>query len=323
LVFEDEMSRGFLALLISSFSLISPAFAQTAKATQSYKAQVIGEEPYLYEKPNFDAKILQTLQPGKVYDVAPQLQGGAFYKMRGEGGVIGYVSDADVKPLWNAANVSKTAKQDALAPVPPKKPETKESKEAKQKAAKSAESADKKRRASKTNRPFQYTQFVGIQYSQIEFTEDTMGDKRKESMGFFGVKLSGPDLVIEGEIPTEVNFMFHSGAPGHYERLTGNAADGWIFLMNFLLESYFPQGKSALTFIGFGPELRYSKFNAALTDSTTGKASIYSMEDIGAGAVFNAGMAVRMGNASLRGDIQYHWEKQSYLGAGLSLQMAF
>jgi hypothetical protein len=323
LVFEDEMNRGIFALFFSTLILFSPAFAQTAKAAQTYKAQVIGEEPYLYEKPNFDAKILQTLQPGKVYDVAPQIQGGAFYKIRGEGGVIGYVSDADVKPLWNGASLSKAEKKEATLGAPPKKAKVEESKESKDKAAKTAEMADKKRRADKKNRPFQYTQFVGIQYNQIEYTEETMGEKRKDAMGFFGVKLSGPDLVIDGAFPTEVNFMFHAGAPAHYERLTGNAADGWIFLMNFLFESYFPQGKSALTFIGFGPELRYSKFNVALTDSATGKASNYSMEDIGAGAVFNAGIAVRMGDTSLRGDIQYHWEKQSYLGAGLTLQMAF
>lgn len=317
------MIRGlfaFLGILFLSFSFFkTSAFAQQQPAAKPYpyKVQVTGDEPYMYDKPDFDAKVVQTLQPGKIYNVSPQLQGGAFYRISGEGGVLGYISDADVRPLWKGAPTGEGKKEDKTEakkkaaeppPTPKKKPEQK---------------AEELKRPKKDNRPFEYTQYVGIQYNQIEFTENTMGDRRKEALGFFGAKLSGPDLVIEGEIPTEVNFLFHSGAPGYYEKMTGKGADGWILLMNFLLESYFPQGKNALTFLGFGPELRYSKFTAALTDSTTGKTSSYSMEDIGIGAVFNMGAAVRLGRTSLRGDIQYHWEKESYLGAGLTLQMAF
>ncbi|MGZ5280091.1 MAG: SH3 domain-containing protein [Pseudobdellovibrionaceae bacterium] len=284
-------------------------FAQTKP--YAYKAQVIHAEAHVFEKPDFDSKVIATLEEGKVFDVSQQLISGAFYKIRLRPGVLGYVSDADIRPLW------KTKGGDKIAAQADEK--SREKKIDKKSIAKNLE----KKKTDKRKRPFQYTQFVGLQYASIEYQEDTMGSRRREPLGFFGVKLSGPDLIVEGIFPTEVNFLFHSGAPTYYEKLTGHSADGWIFLMDFLWESYFPQGKNALTFIGFGPMLRYSKFNVSVTDATTLKTQAYSLEDIGVGGVFNAGIAVKMDQVSLRGEAQYYWEKQPYWGVGLSLQMAF
>lgn len=294
------------------------SFLQAQTKPYPYQARVINPEVQVFEKPNFDSKVIATLEEGAVFDVSQQLYAGAFYRIRVQPGTLGYVSDADVKPLWKGASASSAPVPSPGAKLkPPKnKKENKESKEAK-------EALLEKRRQEKKKRPYQYTQFVGLQYASIDYMEDTMGDKRHEQSGFFGVKLSGPDLVVDGAFPTEVNFLFHSGAPSYYERFTGKAADGWIFLMNFLWESYYPQGKNALLFMGFGPMLRYSKFNVSLTDQATSRTQEYSLEDIGAGAVFNGGIGVRMDQVSLRGELQYYWEKQMYWGAGIALQFAF
>jgi hypothetical protein len=289
-------------LFVCTFLLANLADAQTKPKSYPYQAQIIGSEVQIYDKPSFDAKIIGSVQEGQRFDVSSQIYGGAFYRIRVKPGLLGYVSDADVKPLWVGGGVSKPQ-------------------EVKTAAKKTAET--KKKKSDKRKRPFEYTQFAGIQFASIEYQEATMGDRRKQAMGFFGAKLSGPNLVVDGAFPTEVNFLFHLGAPDYYERLTGHTADGWIFLMNFLWESYFPAGKNALSFIGFGPLLRYSKFNASLTDSSTGRTSDYSLEDIGFGAVFNAGMAVRIDQVALRGELQYYWEKQTYWGAGLSILYSF
>jgi len=289
---------------------LQSVLAQNAPAAKPYpyKARVVNEEVQVFEKPDFDSKVIATIEEGRVFDVSSQMYGGAFYRIRLKPGLLGYVSDADVKPLWKGGG--KGSAENTEKPVS-------KAEEKKQKAKQAKKRPDKKKR------PFEYTQYVGFQYASIEYQEETMGDRRREPGSFFGVKLSGPDLIVEGAFPTEVNFLFHQGAPSYYERLTGKDADGWIILMDFLWESYFPQGRNSLLFLGFGPMLRYSKFNVNLTDAATNKTLGYSMEDIAVGAVFNAGAAVRLGEVALRGELQYYWEKQPYWGAGASLQFAF
>ncbi len=304
----------FAALVIGIFGFSSALWAQTKP--YPYRAQITGEETHIYEKADFDSRIIMTLTPGATYDVSQNIYGGAFYRIRIRPGLLGYVSDADVKPLWKGTGAGTST--NAAIENPPAKEKLADAKVDPKK-----EKSKKKAKTDKRKRPFEYTQFVGLQYASIEYQEETMGDRRREASGFFGVKLSGPDLIVDGAFPTEVNFLYHAGAPSYYEKLTGNGADGWIFLMNFLWESYFPHGKNALTFLGFGPMFRYSKFNASITDSTTGKVTSYSLEDMGAGAVFNAGISVRIDQVALRGEAQYYWEKQPYWGAALALQMSF
>ncbi len=288
-----------------------------------YRAQVVNEETNVFEKPDFDSKVIATLEVGRVFDVSATVVNEAFYRIRLKPGLLGYVSDADVKPLWKNKAAEKPAGPKAAAVKPEAKLDPKALEKKKEAKALAREKALEKKKQAKKKRPFQYMQFVGLQYASIEYQEETMGDRRREPAGFFGVKLSGPDLIIEGVFPTEVNFLFHSGAPSYYEKATGKGADGWIFLMDFLFESYFPQGKNALAFVGFGPMIRYSKFNVSLTDVTNSKTQDYSLEDIGAGAVFNAGIGVKMDQVALRGEAQYYWEKQPYWGLGLALQFAF
>jgi hypothetical protein len=271
-------------------------FAQSK--SYPYRAQTISEEVPVYRDADFDSPVIATLPEGKTFEVSHRKFNEAFFRLRVKPGVLGYVSDADVKTFF-ASGEKKAGK-------------------VRKKSQKPDEPQDKK-----AQRPFQFTQYGGFQYAMIQYQEDTMGDRRKEDLGFFGAKISGPNLIIEGEIPTEMNFLFHYGAPSYYEKLTGKPADGWILLMDFLFQNYYPQSKNTMAFFGFGPVLKYSKFNATLTDPTTGKASDYNLEDFSFGAVFNAGAAVRFRQMALRAEAQYYWEKMSYLGLSLSLQFAF
>jgi len=281
-----------MKLFLFLFFFSSLSLAQQ-KAYQ-YRAGTLEDGVQVYKDANFDSPVIATLPGGKVYDVSAKIINGAFYRIRVKPGMIGYVSDADVKPLFPAAGGKQGGDK------------------------KSEFHIDKKKK-----RPFEFTRYAGFQYSLIEFTEDTMGDKRKDQLGFFGAKLSGPDLMVDGMFPTDVNFLFYYGAPDYYEKLSGNSTDGWILLMDFLWESYFPQGKNALTFVGFGPMFKFSRFNVSLTDPVTAKTTDYSLQDMSLGAVFNLGVALRWEPVALRGELQYYWEKQTYWGASLALQFPF
>ncbi len=289
----------WLCFLTLVFPIAFPmaVFGQAAKPKQSFRAQIKHSEAHVFKEPNFDSDVLAVLSEGKIYPVSRQKVNKAFYRIRIRPGLVGYISDADVKPLFS---------------LPSQKP-----------PPKSGSRIDAEKMPEKNKRSFQYIQYVGGQYSLINFKEDTMGVQRQDRRSFFGLKLSGPDLVVEGAFQTDVNFQFSNGAPSYYESLTGNSADGWIMLMDFRWQTYSPLGRDVLTFLGFGPMLRYSKFNVSLTDAVTGRSTSYSLEDIAMGAVFNLGGALRLGSIALRGEFQYYWEKLQYLGGGLSLQFAF
>lgn len=293
-------------LWILVFFLPVSGFAQNK--VYPHRARTLHGEVSVFKEANFDSEIIATLPAGQTYDVSSKLFNGAFYRLRIRPGVLGYVSDVDVKPLKGGGTTA--AKLD--------------SKKAENKKAEDAKTENRKLEAEqKKNRPFQFTQYGGFQYSLIQFQEDTMGDKRQENLDFFGAKISGPNLILEGAIPTEMNFQFHYGAPSYYEKLTGKSADGFILLMDFLFQNYYPQSKNSLLFFGFGPMFRYSKFNTSLVDKSTGKSTEYSLEDMAFGGVLNAGVALRINRMALRGELKYYWESQPYLGAGVSAQFAF
>ena len=267
--------------------------AQAAKSP-AHRGKIVGEEVQIYQKPDFDSPVIATVEAGGIYDISNVTFNNAFYKIRLKPGVLGYVADSDIKPLFKTTNVpSKDGKK------------------------------PKKKTVSKRNKTFEFTRFGGLTYAMIDFMEETMGGKPHENLGFIGAKISGPNVLLDGLLPIDVNLLFYSGAPSYYKKATGLSADGFIFLADILFQTYWPQSQNTLTYFGFGPMFKYSKFDVAVHDNSTGKDQPFSAEDMSVGAAFGAGVGLRMGSLALRVDYQYFWEKQMYGGFSGALQWAF
>jgi hypothetical protein len=283
--------------LVLIFFLISLLNLQVSKAQSPaapQKGRTLSMENAVYSSPSFDGKVIAVLPEGQIYSISNNLYAGAFYKIRVKDKVTGYIADTDIKPLNKIKRDSE-----------------------KKQASKKETEKPKKRR------PFEFSRYVGPSYSLISFQEDTMGSVRKEDMSFYGAKLSGVDILIEGLLPTEINLMYAPKAPGYYEKITGVGASGWIFIADFLLQTFLPQGKDSLLFFGFGPMFRFSKFDVGARDSSTGVVTNYSMQDMTLGADFNLGYAFRVSTVAMRLEAKYFWEKKSYFGYGAALQFPF
>lgn len=286
-------------------SLVLLFLGLTAMATEPavnpyVQARIINQGASVYKEPDFDSPVLGQVALGKVFEVYPKLQG-AFYRIK-VGKTLGYIADNDIQFV-------KTGAGGKIVPVkaPPK--------ESKQKKRKQAEI--------KKRRPFAATRYVGLSYLTNYFKEETLDGKRSEAGSYFGLKMSGPDVALEGEIPSEINVQFHSGAPSYYQSLTGVDSGGFIFMMDMQFLSVSTLSPMVLSWIGFGPMFRYSKFAVGLKDPSTGKTTAYNAEDMAIGAVFSLGLGLRLGNLALRPEFKYYWEKQMYYGAGASLQIEF
>lgn len=251
---------------------------------QAQQATVVEDGALVYQNADFDSPIIATLKRGSVYNISKGVKG-PFYKIRIKPGTVGWIADVDVKP--------------------------------------GAQKVDKKKDEEKSTpkKTFLGTRYRGPVLDYINFTENTLGDGRADSLLFLGVKLNGFDTVIEGEIYTEANFLFHIGAPKYYSEVTKRGADGFIFLADFLIQNMAPQGKNRLFFYGLGPVFKYSHFNLELPNGA--KTVSYAADDMSVGAVFNIGYAFRFWGVSLLMDAKYYWEKESYPGFGLNLGWQF
>lgn len=280
------LNRGFLALLCFLFPLF--VLAQVQQGT------VINDGAFVYQDADFDAPIIATLHRGAVYSISTGVKG-PFYKIRLRPGTLGWIADTDVKP--------------GIVKVAPT--------EAEKKAGKKKE----EEKPASPKKPFLAARYRGPTLDYINFTENTLGEGRSDYLLFYGIKFNGFDTLVEGEIYTEGNILFHVGAPKYYSDVTKKSADGFIFIADFLLQNTAPQGKSRLLYYGFGPMFKYSHFNLELPNGS--QTLSYAADDMSIGAVFNLGLAFRISKVSLRTDAKYYWEKEKYPGFGLNLGFEF
>lgn len=275
--------------------LVSPS----ARA-QSQKAIVINQGALVYTQSDFDAPVLTELKAGGVYDISLKTRG-PFYKIRIKPNVTGWIADTDVR-------VAKFKGRTALR--------TKDAKN-----GKSGPVAEDKAKPVKPRRPFMATRFRGPVVADLAYAEDTMGALRTETLPFFGFKMEGPNVLISGDMRTDAEFIFHPGAPKFYEKATGQSASGWIFLTDFIFETALPQSSWHMVTFGFGPMFKYTHYEVALLDS--GHPLNYSLDDMTLGAVFDGGLAFRVGSYALRFNVKYFWEKTKYFGGSLTFGFPF
>jgi hypothetical protein len=283
--------------LFSSFSWAAPA--KPKNPNQAVKAVIVAEQAYIFKTPSFDGEVIVILGPStKVYSVSKG-KWGTFHKIRLEDKQTGYVLDSDIRFVTN----------DEIKQFEKHKTKFENSKKKKESQKKDT-----------SGRSIEGRRYVGPAVQVTNFTEDTMGSLRSQTITSFGARWSGPSYFMEGSY-TETNILLYWGAPGYYADATGNAASGFILLMDWIVEMTQLQSKDTMTMFGIGPVLRASKIDATLTQGSTN--TEYSLTDITLGAVFDLGIGTRFNQYALRFDGKYYWEKQKYWAFGLAFQWEF
>ncbi len=272
--------------------LVLFVLAPQALWAQSVKATVINDGALVYRDSDFDSPVITTLKAGAVFNISKG-QKGPFHKIRIRPGSVGWIADTDVKP-----GVFKVE------------------------TAKSLAAKEKEKGPKRGQKSFFATRYRGPTAEFLNYTEDTLGQERHSPMMFYGFKINGYNTMFDGDIYADVNFLFHFGAPDYYQETTGKSADGYIIQLNFLLQTVLPQSKYHLLYYGFGPMFKYSHYSLEVPN---GAGSItYAADDMNLGAVFDLGLAFRVGSRfSLRTEVKYYWEQTRYFGGGLSFGAEF
>lgn len=291
---------GLCAFARNLFVIIAVFFVAVVSHAQAQKGTVVNEEAFVYSLPDFDSPVVGAVKIGEVYDISTGKKE-AFFKIRLKPGTVAWIADNDIRPgiVQSLVDARENAKN-------------KQNK-------KSAKGEDKKKKRPK--KAFAKTRFRGPVVEMLQFKESTLGGRQTDNLLMYGIKLAGPNVVIAGDIDTEANFLFHMGAPKYYADKTGNSANGWMFMANFLFENVTVASPGYNYYFGFGPMVKYSHFELGLTSA--GKTKSYSADDIAIGAIFNFGVAFQLSDYALRLDAKYYWEKESYIAGGLSFLFPF
>jgi hypothetical protein len=283
-------------LFLFSFTLLCLLLLE--KNVKAEPAIIIDEGAVVFTQPDFDSEPKFKLHAGEKVEVSKR-NFGPFHRLKTKDGELGFIADSEYKVTSKAATTEKSNEQAA---------------------EKTADSPPEKK--PKKQNPFSVTRYRGISISYVGYKEQTMGSQPMANLVFYGFKMAGPNLLVQGDMVTELNVDLFPGAPGFYQEGTGNSASGWLLHTDMIFESVFPQTRDIVTFAGFGPMFKYSHYNVSLTNST-GKTSAYDLEDMVLGAVFNVGFGLRMGQTCLRAEFKYDWEKTQYWGLGMSLLFPF
>jgi hypothetical protein len=266
------------------FALFFAPSAFSAEAGVAAFVQV--ERAQIYEKPDFDSKVIGALRGGTNVRVSKGVAGQyyKFHKVR-VGHRFGFISDVDVK-----------IGSRHLAGAKGRKP------------------SSASRRARKT-KPVYFSRFIGVLVGQMEFKEEIAGVDAKENLLIYGLKITGPDVLINGPI-MDFNLALHYGAPSYYDKLSTIRPSGFVLLTDALfLLPIFPRQNFTFLF-GVGPMLSYASFQVA----NSGRAQSLSTLNVGLSTML--GSVVRFGGVGLRLEGKYMIEKQSYtvMQAGLQTE---
>lgn len=294
------------------FAIVCSLILLSLSGFAAQKGKVTNNDATVFKDPDFDAEAIGTLKAGEIYDIS-DAQKGPFFKIRLKAGTVGWISDADIAPMGGRVVPPKPAPT-------PKADEPLADKKNKKKKPDAKKAAAAKKPAGK---PLHKKRFRGLDISQVNFTENTMGKVRTSGMTFFGYRASGGHTLLDDETYIDMQVMASFSAPSYYSEVTGHGAGGFVLIADFMFITDLPQSRTTMAYYGFGPMFRFSQFSVEM-DSNAGTKKAYKLSDAAIGAVFGGGVAVALGDRyALRLDARYLWEVQQYLTFGLAVQMDF
>lgn len=253
----------------------------------------------VYKGASFDAPVIAYLKKGKKIRISSRTYG-PFYKVKVRSGLVGYISDIDVKVMGKAAKKSRSRgnEKERDRDVPD---------------------------FEKRRKPIFATTYLGVHggianYKE-EFTLNVNGNDSNQvvsaNVPVYGVKLTGPNILIQGPFVFDINAYFSFGAPSYYDQISQTAPTGLLAFIDFKL--VFPMlnetGDDWMVYLGAGPSIVYSKFEFTANDLPI------ENSEISLGGSFMLGFAYRIGKFIIKLEPHYYVEKKSYAGGIAAVQM--
>lgn len=281
----------------------TPKKKEAGKKSAGRFAVVTAPSTQIYEKPDLDAKVIATVQQGVKIPVSKGTRGefAKFHRTRVLGR-LGWVLILDVKPEAQAKKVLAEVQAQAMKPGPF--------------ASDEESSEDAKSGSRKEREPFAFTRSVSFVIGQTQYKEAIGGQDFIASLMHYGLKLTGPDLLLTGPL-MDVNVVLHYGAPPYNEAMSSIKPTGFVLWTdaNLLVPLFFRE--DTLVALGFGPLLVIANTQTSQGDQTSSKWKT----DLGATVELSAGY--RFEDISFRLEGKYMFEDKTYHQVQLAIGTVF
>ena len=264
----------------------------------------------VYEGPSFDAPVMEYLDRGKRVRISNKIyQGigglGSFYKIRVRRGVYGYITDVDVtlqKGVKRKRPEPKAQRQEQIPGDPTQPMDMNEP------------------IPSEFGDSFYLTRFWGPAFYSVQYSETVRKQKETSSMTLFGAKISGPPGRFGG-MPLDINLLVALSPPAFYDEIATDTS-GLMLMGDALTMLPIIDKKTWILYYGFGLQLKYAKWEVTLKDFPNNDP--IDSQEVTLGAALQLGAGFRVGRKiSLRTDLRYYYEKESYIAFGAAAQFKY
>ncbi len=297
----------YLLSLALIFTISLPAFAKKKRRSKKSQVAIVQVDgAAVYKVPNFDSPIIAYLNKGKKIRASkkkyPGIGGlGSFYKVRLKKKKYGYVTDVDLFPS-NKKNTDQNGGGNIFVPT--------------------GGDDHSGQAMGGSGRAIFLKRYIGLSYNLVNYKEEIAKTEYTESIGFFGLKVSGPGALFV-DLPLELNILGFFGSPTYYTDLF-NEASGFIIIADVLYTLPLIAKENYMLYVGVGPSIRYSSQQVEATKLSNSTSTPFDIQFANLGGALAAGFAFQLGESfAIKAEGKYMMDEQSQIIYGGALQFAF
>lgn len=276
----------------------------SSQLSAAQKAWVITDGALVYKDANFDAPVLGYLQSNKKVLVSNRKTNG-FFKIKLKKGIVGFVSDADIKPLGKTITKNSASADSSMDQI-------------------------KKNRKKRRKKPPLAKSFGGMSFSYFMYADskvldkDGSGEQKYTSSGatnFLGIKYTSPITLVKAPYIWDHSLRFTLGTPDLYRDLSFSNPDTFILAYDSTLiySLKWDRKKKRQLYFGAGLSIVYTDFKFFEVVSAIPVMSNSTETRIG--LVVLAGYLFDMSSYVIKAEPRLYLDKENYVGIDLSIQM--
>ncbi|MEC9281161.1 MAG: SH3 domain-containing protein [Bdellovibrionota bacterium] len=263
------------------------------------RAEVIIDGAMVYKKGDFGAPVLGYLRKGKLVKISNKNYG-PFYKVKLRQGVIGYISDIDIRIVSGPGGRKvRAAKRSGARP---------------------------NSRVKRPQKDVRGKSYWGLSLAMVNFTDRfklTSGSDSTEATYssqslFLMLNRTAPFSLLDGVVNLDINFGVSTSTPSIYTDISSQSS-GYVILTDasLMMPLHLLRGKNFFTYFGAGLMASHSIIDLYVsgTNLPIGKTRV--------GASISGGGAYTLGKFLLKFEPKYYFEEERYLGFHFGLQRAF
>ena len=260
------------------------------------RAVVLVDGAMVYKRGDFGAPVLGYLRKGKKIKVSNKTYG-PFFRVKLRQGVIGYISDIDVKVLGSASSGRKAVKH------------------------------SKKRRPRRKSGPHVLAgRKMGVGLGMISYTDSFPDSTTKQdviqssSTPFLFLNYQKPADYFDGAVISDANIGLSLGTPSLYEFFSVNAPSGYVFLGDYNLLMPMRSMTKHNRSMYWGAGLMFSYSNVTIGVTSGSDTVDVPAADLRIGASLVLGYTQKIGKFSFKVEPKLYFEKETYLGLNFLFQ---